>query len=169
MEKGISTKPGAIIFRSTSVVAVAIVCIALFLHYSAEISNRSHLISKQTVLTDIKYSLSLMLYDFTIKGIQKELVKFDKENPLVALAIYKKMPNNYVGTKNQGDEIDQDHVWFFNSESHLLGYKEGDKVEYWQLQAIKEDGVTYLKLKAALLKKDNLPTDSNFYLNKVIN
>lgn len=145
-DRSISSMPGAAKFRSNVIILLVVLLIGLFLHYTQGLTEKAHLIAKQNVLNDIKYSLSMMLYDFTIKGKQVDLLKFHHENPFIPLGIYRTQPINYAGTKPLAD-ITETHIWFFDKQLKKLGYKQTERVEYWQMNAVKKDGIYQLELK----------------------
>lgn len=97
MIKSISSQPDAEKFRSIVVVIIVLICISAFLVFTQHLSEKAEAIARDRVVSDIKYSLAMMLYDYTIKGKQHELKAFDRENPFIPLAIYRSLPRNYRG------------------------------------------------------------------------
>ena len=95
--KNISSQPGAGIHRNNMVIIIVLMCIVTFFAAIENISTKAEKVSHDRVLTDLKYSLSMALYDYTIKGKQVELRKFHHENPFLLLAIYRALPSNYHG------------------------------------------------------------------------
>ncbi len=71
------------------------------------------------MISGIKHSLAMMLYDYTIQGKLDELKGFDKGNPFVPLAIYRSLPENYHGALSVFPEA-PDAGWYFVKQSKKL-------------------------------------------------
>lgn len=121
MSKSISSLPAAAKFRSTLVIIIVLICISVFLTFTRSLSEKAELIARDRVISDIRYSLAMMLYDYTIKGKSHELEKFDMENPFVALAIYRSLPGNYKGVV---DKLSSNNSagWYYENTSKLAVY-----------------------------------------------
>ncbi len=113
MIKNIDTSiPGSSLFKSVTSIIIIVICIVLFLNYTQGLTDKAESISRQRVLNQINYSLSMMLYDFTVKGKQQDLKKFDHENPFMVLAIYAGLPDNYYGAFQELPE-NPEPGWYF--------------------------------------------------------
>ncbi|MCP4077962.1 MAG: hypothetical protein GY744_17465 [Gammaproteobacteria bacterium] len=113
MNKEIASQPDATKFRSIATIILVLICIAVFLKYTEHLSAKAGVIARDRVLSDIKYSLAMMLYDYTIKGKTEELQSFDDGNPFVVLAIYRGLPGNYRGAKAEFPE-NPEPGWYFD-------------------------------------------------------
>jgi hypothetical protein len=98
------------------------VCIGSFLTVTNGLSDKAEAIAQQRVLTDIKYALSMMLYDYTIQGKQQQLKQFDKENPFVFLAIYRSLPTNYQGVIPSLTPRHDKSGWYFDQKTRWVTY-----------------------------------------------
>lgn len=97
MSRKISTIPGAPLFRSVLSIVIILVCILYFLSYTEKLSENVEDIARQRVVIQINNALSMMLYDYTIKGKQFELSRYDGGNPFDVLALYGVVPEIYRG------------------------------------------------------------------------
>jgi len=147
LNKRIASNPGAGKFRSNLVLVIVVAAIASYLTFVDDLTEQTHQIAKKQTITNINYSLSMMLYDFTIKGQQQDLAKFHHENPFVPLGIYRAMPPNYLGALAEL-KVTKDHQWFFDSKKKRLGYYNQGHYQFWQMDYVEEGNVGTLKLKA---------------------
>lgn len=69
-----------------------------FLSFTSRLDREAQIIARDRVVNDINMALAMMFYDYTIKGEQENLKKFDRENPFVPLSIYSELPDNYNGS-----------------------------------------------------------------------
>jgi len=145
--KNISSQPGAGIFRNNLAIIVILVCIAAFFTTIENISSKVENVSRDRVLADLKYSLSMALYDYTIKGRQKELSKFHEENPFVLQAIYRVLPTNYHGAFKELPES-ASSGWYFDLNKKLTIYidSDGDMAEYRMIYAKKGEELKTLEV-----------------------
>lgn len=73
---------------------------------------------KQLVGT-IKSALGLEVARLALEGKMSAVAKLDKSNPLLLLS---QSPNNYIGEKNNGKNITQTGVWYFDKNQKALVY-----------------------------------------------
>ena len=125
MSKSLGSQPEAGRFRSILAVIIILGFIFLFLSYTESLSQKAEIIARDVVLTDISYSLSMMLYDFVVKGKQEDLKKFDNENPFIPLAIYRSLPTNYHGAVKSVSG-DSKSGWYFEIDNQLTVYLSGN-------------------------------------------
>jgi len=139
MNQTISSIPGAEKFRSIIVIIIILVCIIAFFTYTDKLSRQAEDVARDRVITDIKYALSIMLYDYVIKGRQIELEKFDQENPFMPLAIYKSLPSNYHGVV-KSTRNDALSGWYYESERKVTVYIGRQKeLVYFKLRYIQPE------------------------------
>ncbi|MBT3206163.1 MAG: hypothetical protein HOM14_05485 [Gammaproteobacteria bacterium] len=119
MNKSISSQPDATRFRSIAVIILILICIVLFLGFTEHLTGKTDQVAKDRVISGIKHSLAMMLYDYTIQGRLEELKGFDKGNPFVPLAIYRTLPENYHGALSVFPEV-PDAGWYFDKQSKRL-------------------------------------------------
>ena len=123
--KTVGSHPGAGIFRFTVVVILVLILMFSFLYYTAAINQRTEEVARDQMIASMKQALSMMLYDYAIKGQLKDLQIFDRENPFVPLAIYRELPANYHGTiSNQRDILE--YGWYFDLVNKLAVYRFSD-------------------------------------------
>ena len=123
--KSIGSHPGAGVFRFTVVVVLVLILMLAFFYYTATIKQRVEEIARDQVIVNMKQALSMMLYDYAIKGQLKDLQLFDQENPFVPLAIYSELPKNYHGTIHSKSEIKQSG-WYFDLNKRVAVYRFSD-------------------------------------------
>ena len=114
LSESISSIPGATKFRSIGAVIIVVACMAIYLVYIENLAVEADRVARDRVINDIRGSLAMMLYDYSIKGQLKDLVKFDGENPFVILAIYRSLPSNYRGTIESALENHTQQGWYFD-------------------------------------------------------
>lgn len=146
MNKEIASQPDAGKFRSIASIILILICIAVFLRYTDQLSAKAEIIARDRVISDIKHSLAMMLYDYTIKGQKESLRKFDQENPFVPLAIYRSLPANYRGV-TVDLRVGETEGWYFVKKSKRLVFisKKGSR-QYFLMRYIVENNVGRLKL-----------------------
>lgn len=149
MNKNISSLPEAAKFRSTLVIIIILICIVSFLSLTDHLSEKAERVAQKNVISDIQYSLSMMLYDYTIKGKQQQLLKFNLENPFIPLAIYRSLPINYQGVVTVlKSEISQSG-WYFEKQTRRVIYVAfNDERSEYELRFMKSslDSVGQLQL-----------------------
>lgn len=148
MKKSISSLPEASSFRSTLVIIIILICISSFLSFTSHLSNGAQDIARERVLSSIQYSLSMLLYDYTIQGKQQQLQKFDGDNPFVILAIYHAMPNNYRGVVAEL-KPDSSPGWYFEKNTRYLILNMKNQKRYRYILKYQKGGdkvAGYLKL-----------------------
>jgi len=139
--KTLASHPGAGVFRSVSVIIIALICISLFLFYSRNLSRDAELIAQNRVLSDIEYSLAMALYEYTIKGKQKTLKKFDGINPFVFVAMYRTLPRNYHGTRQYVGE-DEAYGWYYQTSKKRAVYLSLDKIKFQYKLEFREEALS---------------------------
>ncbi len=89
----------------------------------------------------------MAIYDYSIKGKQVELSKFDEENPFVFLAIYRSLPSNYFGAF-QGGATPESPGWYYDTSKKMVIYIGQDKgiSEYKMIYLKRSDGLGVLEL-----------------------
>ena len=117
--KSTSSQPDATKFRSIAVIILVLICIVLFLGFTEHLTQKTDQVAKDRVISGIKHSLAMMLYDYTIQGKLDELKEFDQGNPFVPLAIYRSLPENYHGALSVFPEA-PDAGWYFDKQSKRL-------------------------------------------------
>ena len=155
MAKTISSIPGAEKFRSIIVIIIVLICITLFLVYTNNLSNQAEIVARNQVEANIRYSLSMMLYDHTIKGQQQALIKFDQGNPFIPLAIYRSLPLNYQGEveKLAGDAFPG---WYFEKDREVAAYVGLDNQKmFYRMRYVKDEttGLGLLELLPVNMEK----------------
>jgi len=123
--KTIGSHPGAGVFRFTLVVVLVLVLMIAFFYYTAAVQRRVEEVARDQMLANMKQALSMMLYDYAIKGQLKDLQQFDQENPFVPLAIYRELPSNYHGTIN-GETGLKEYGWYFDLVNRVAIYRFSD-------------------------------------------
>ena len=123
--KTISSHPGAGLFRSTIVLVLILILILTFFLATQKLTRQAEEIAKDQVLVEIKQALSMMLYDYAIKGRLAELSKFEDGNPFSPLQTYRQLPQNYHGTVRSEKEI-KVNGWYFDSTNRTVIYKYSD-------------------------------------------
>jgi len=152
VDKSISSQPEAAKFRSIAAIILVLICISVFFSYTEHLSEKAESIARDRVITDIRYSLAMMLYDYTIQGKQDGLKKFNNENPFIPLAIYRSLPGNYRGVISELS-TNIDDGWYFVKSSRTVIYTNfnGDRqmftLKYYQNEA---GAVGQLKLEEVL-------------------
>ena len=139
MNKEIASQPDAGKFRSIATIILILICIAVFLRFTDHLSAKAEIIARDRVISDIKYSLAMMLYEYTIKGKAEELQKFDEGNPFVALAIYRSLPVNYRGAKAKIPDSPEKGWYFDLSLKQVIYISSISEVEKFQLKFLYED------------------------------
>lgn len=139
MTKQISSLPEAIPFRSVVSTIIVLLCIFSFLYFSNHLSEKAQLIARDQVITEIKYSLAMLLYDFTIEGKQDDLVKYKQANPFIVMGDYRAVPQNYHGEVSELD-ANARNGWYFEQNARKAVYVSGNNREYYFLDYSKEEG-----------------------------
>lgn len=119
-DRSIGSHPGAGIFRSTLIIIIIIICILLFFAATDHLSEKAERVAAERVVTDMRQALSMMLYDYAIKGQLADLQKFDRENPFVPLAIYRSLPRIYHGVVSDLNIISVPGWYFDRSEKFAI-------------------------------------------------
>ncbi len=147
MSKQISSLPEAIPFRTIVVIIIVLICISSFLYLSNHLSEKAQLIARDQVITDIKYSLAMALYDFTIKGKQDKLVMYKNGNPFDLMRDYSVIPLNYHG-ETSGLGLDVKDGWYYDYKNQRVVYTTKGKRQLYVMDYVKEkNGVGRLELK----------------------
>jgi hypothetical protein len=131
--------------------------------FTEHLAYKAEVIAQTKVVTDIEYSLAMLLYDMVIKNDQDKLSQFDGENPFIPLSIYRSLPQSYHGAVKNKDEI-TGPGWYFDLDSRNAIYRfEKKDVEdvyikmVWVIDDINHDGVQdenevgYLKIERGLI------------------
>lgn len=144
MEKSISSIPGAKFFRSNIVVLIIVILIGFYFQFNQGLTEKAEKIAKQHILTDIKYSLAMMHYEYSIKRKSNNLIKFHQKNPFVPLSIYRKAPKNYAGIIDT--KLAKENQWFYDGSLKMAAYKKGEEIQYWQMVYIVKNKIGRLEL-----------------------
>ena len=139
MNKEIASQPDAAKFRSIATIILILICIAVFLRYTDQLSEKAEIIARDRVISDIKHSLAMMLYDYTIKGKTEELQKFDEGNPFVPLAIYRGLPVNYQGAKVESPDSPEQGWYFDLSLKQVIYINSKSEFEKFYIKFLYED------------------------------
>ena len=123
--KTVGSHPGTGVFRFALVVVLLLILMLVFFYYTAAVQQRVEEIARDQVVVNMKQALSMMLYDYAIKGKLKDLQHFDQENPFVPLAIYRELPSSYHGTINSGTSL-KEYGWYFDQVNRVAIYKFSD-------------------------------------------
>jgi hypothetical protein len=128
--KQVTSMPGAGLFRSVTVVIIFSVCVALFLVYSQDISNKTNRIAREKVISEINVALSMLLFQSTITGSLKKLPKLDRKNPFIVLSGKDyQPPRDYVG-QLKVSEMPVAIGWYFDESQQNIFYWDGKSREY---------------------------------------
>lgn len=147
-EKSISSLPEASSFRSSLVIIIILICVASFLSFTSHLSDSAQDVARERVISSIKFSLSMLLYDYAIQGKHQQLQKFDRENPFVILARYRSLPADYRGVVAEITS-DLSPGWYFENDTRSLVHVINNKRSYRYIlkyQKGRDDVAGYLKL-----------------------
>jgi len=146
MDKGISSLPEAAKFRSVLVVIIVLTCVTVFFTYIDKLSNRVEEIARESVITDIKYSLSMLLYDLAIKKNLNDIEKFTNQNPFDQLKKYRSLPVNYQGEITTDNRFKAEGWYFDEMETEVVYLAgNGNKIIY-KIHFIEEGGLGRLDI-----------------------
>lgn len=123
--KTISSHPGAGLFRSTIVLILILFLIVTFFLVTDKLSRQAEEIAKDQVLIEIKQALSMMLYDYAVKGRLAELANYKEGNPFFPLETYRQLPRNYRGTISSINDLEVSG-WYFDLASKRAIYRYSD-------------------------------------------
>ncbi len=101
---------------------------------------------KQLVGT-IKSALGLEVARLALKGNMPAVAKLNKSNPILLLS---QVPNNYLGEKESGKNINQTGVWYFNKKQQALVYN----VPYHENFETRLKGVPRIRYRVKLIYND---------------
>lgn len=147
LTKSISSQPEAAKFRSIIVIILVLICTASFLSFTSHLSDKVEVLARERVITDIKQSLAMMLYDYSIKGKQQQLEQFHQDNPFVPLAIYRTLPRNYHGVVSRITNGKLNNGWYYERKSKKVIYLalSGKRYEY-VMRYVRSDSIGQLQL-----------------------
>ncbi len=126
MSDDISSIPGANKFRSIVALIIVVACMAFYLVYVEGLEIKADAVARDRVITDIRGSLAMLLYDYSIQGRLHDLNSFDGENPFVILAIYRNLPINYRGTLAEMRQ-NMEPGWYFDLSMRLAVFVSKDQ------------------------------------------
>ena len=139
MARTISSIPGSNKFRSIVSIGIIVTCIAVYLVLIEDISVQADRVARDQVITSIRGSLAMLIYDYSIKGKLQDLAQFDGENPFVPLAIYRSLPSNYHGVI-KSLEMDREPGWYFDLKERLVVFVSlEDRVQRYRMVFEYED------------------------------
>lgn len=121
MSKTIGSYPGAVRFRSYTVIIIVLTLIGLYFSYTGQWEVRVEMAAKQKTLNEINSALALTLYQMAINRDLASLPKLDSENPFVYLAIYRPIPQNYQGTVRNIHDI-KGAGWYYDLYTRFVYY-----------------------------------------------
>ncbi len=139
--RSISSVPGALLFRSVSVVILVLILVLVFLPYSKELSDKTAQIERVKVIQELDMALSFRLYQATIEGRLDELKTFHLQNPFRALD-----GENYKAPQTYNGEVTLPVIfkksgWYFDNIARNIFYWGNNAVisDRYQLQFIYKD------------------------------
>jgi hypothetical protein len=137
--KGISSLPGALIFRAVISVLLISVVTGIFLNKTEQMTGKMDLIARQQVVNEINVALALVVYNLAVNNKLEKLNDLDKSNPFDYLALNQSLPNNYFGVVDRDEKIDR-NGWFYAISKKQAVYNSRQGIKHWyQLSLIFND------------------------------